>query len=44
MVLTILAFSLAVFAAEAIPQSQDEVVSPTDAQALPELFTVAVAA
>ena len=43
-VLTILAFSLAVFAAEAIPQSQDEVVSPTDAQALPELFTVAVAA
>ncbi len=43
-VLTILAFSLAVFAAEAIPQSQDEVVSPTDAQALPELFAVAVAA
>ena len=44
MVLTILALSLAVAAAEAIPQSQDEVVSPTDAQALPELFAVAAAA
>ena len=43
-ILTVLAFSLAVFAAEANPQPQDEAALPTDSQVLAELFTAATAA